>query len=161
MESRSFPFSNDEGRAFAKHRMQDYLYATRNRGATVLASAVNNSVSVKTTNKGVKVELQTNPVNIVKNTVIDLTTDKLAKGLSSKLVGAPLAKVGTTNAGRLNSTGKALVNATGNNVTRKTTETTKRIINKVAKGTEKGAETTLKGVTNQKQEELKKKTNQN
>ena len=32
MESRSFPFSIDEGRAFAKHRMQDYLYATRNRG---------------------------------------------------------------------------------------------------------------------------------
>ena len=130
-------------------------------GATVLASTVNNSIAVKTTGSGLKVEVQKNPVNILKNTVIDLTADKLARGFSKKLVGAPLSKVGTTNAGRLNNTGKALVNATGKNVTRKSTETTKRIIKGVAKGAERGTETTLNGVTNQKREDLKKKTNQN
>jgi RHS repeat-associated protein len=129
-------------------------------GATVLASAVNNSVAIKTTGSGLKVEVQKDPVNILKNTAIDLTTDKLAKGLSSKLVGAPLSKVGTTNAGRLNSTGKALVNATGNNVTRKTTETTKRIIKTVAKAAKEGTNTTLKGVTDNKRQELKDKTDQ-
>jgi len=90
-------------------------------------------------------EVQKNPVNILKNTVIDLTADKLARGFSKKLVWAPLSKVGTTNAGRLNNTGKALVNATGKNVTRKSTETTKRIIKGVAKGAEKTTEAVVNG----------------
>ncbi|MDP4268308.1 MAG: RHS repeat-associated core domain-containing protein, partial [Bacteroidota bacterium] len=129
-------------------------------GAAVLASTINNTVAVKTTGSGLKVDVQKNPVNVLKNTAIDLTADKLAGGLSNKLVGAPLSKVGTTNAGRLSSTGRTLVKGTGNNITRKTTETTKRIIRNVAKGAEKITETTVNGVTNNKRQQLKDKTDQ-
>ncbi|MDD2797223.1 MAG: hypothetical protein PHV20_01380 [Bacteroidales bacterium] len=123
------------------------------------ATAISNTVKVTTSKEGLKTEFQTNPINVIKNTAIDLTVNKAAGKLSSKLVGNPLSKVGTTNAGRLTSGMKTVVKSTGNNITRKVTENVKRVVKTVAKGAAKTTESSTKALMNKKQEEVKKGTN--
>ncbi|AMR32541.1 hypothetical protein A0256_14470 [Mucilaginibacter sp. PAMC 26640] len=122
--------------------------------AKVGAALINNTVEVNTTD-GVKVH---NVKDVLKNTAIDLAADGVAGKIGGKVEGA-LSKVGVTNAGRLSSTARAAVRATGNNVTRATTATVKAGLKVATKVVAQTTESTIKATTNQKRDELKKNTN--
>jgi hypothetical protein len=93
-----------------------------------------------------------------KNTAIDLTINKAAGKAASKYLSSPIAKSVTTKAGRLNNSGKALVKATGNNVTRKTTATVKKVAENTGKAAARTAETGAKGYANPHIQKGKDKT---
>jgi hypothetical protein len=59
----------------------------------------------------------------------------------------------------LSSTARAIVRATGNNVTRATTATVKTGLKVATKVVAQTIESTIKATTNQKRDELKKATN--
>ncbi len=86
-----------------------------------------------------------------------------ADGVACKVGGkleSSLFKVGVTNACRLSSTAKKVVNALGQNVTRATTATVKAGLKATATVAGKAAESTLKVVTNEQPDAAKDKTNQ-
>ncbi|OMP79386.1 MULTISPECIES: hypothetical protein [unclassified Chitinophaga] len=56
-------------------------------------AAINNAVEVKTSENGLQVKVETNAVNLVKNTVMDLAVDAVAAG-AAKNAGKILSTVG-------------------------------------------------------------------
>ena len=122
------------------------------------ASLINNTVKVTTSSTGLKTTVEKNAFNIVKNTAIDIAADKVAGKVGGKLEGA-LSKVGVTNAGRLSSTSRSVVNALGQNVTRSTTATVKAGLKAATTVTAKTVESGLKAASSSKIDELKTKTN--
>lgn len=120
----------------------------------VTAAVINNTVEVNPVT-GVKVN---SAANVVKNTAIDLAADGVANKIGGKIE-AKLSKVGVTNAGKLSSTAKKIVNATGTNVTRATTAAVKNGLQKGTKVAAEASKSTVKVLTNGKKDEIKKNTN--
>ena len=123
------------------------------------AALINNTVKVTTSSTGLNTTVETNALNVVKNTTIDLAADGAAGKIGGKIGGA-LSKVGVTNAGRLSSTAKKVVNALGQNVTRATTATVKAGLKATSTVAGKAAESTVKTATNAQRDAAKDKTNQ-
>ena len=115
------------------------------------AAVINNTVEINTTTG---VTVHKNVGNIIKNTAIDLAADKIAGKAAGKLEGK-LSKVGITNAGGLSRNAKAILKATGHNVTRATKATVKAGIKATAKVAAKATESAIKATTNKQRQELK------
>jgi poly-gamma-glutamate capsule biosynthesis protein CapA/YwtB (metallophosphatase superfamily) len=122
------------------------------------AAVINNTVKVTTDGNGVKVSVDKNPVNIIKNAAIDLATDKLAKGVGGA-AGKIAAKTGLTKSNIVKTTKSALT-AVGKNITRSTNNNVKAAAVKLVKGVEKGAETAGKAIANKPVENMKESTDQ-
>ena len=120
-------------------------------------TVINNTVQVKTSSEGLKVEIQKNAINVIKNTAIDLTVNKVTGKAGSK-VESTINKKLITKAGQLRPTAKTIVKFTGNNVTRKATTTTKKIINKTAQITGKTTTSATKAITKPVKNKIKDKT---
>lgn len=149
---------------------EGFLTSGASIGKTILvkttAAVVNNVVEVKTSSKnakfGVKVDL--NPVNVAKNTAIDLTTDAITGGLAKEAGGATkkaLKSSGVTP-GKLADETKKIIKSTGNNINRSTNNAVKQGSKQAIKGaekvTEKGAEVIIKGKSSGTKDKIKEKT---
>jgi RHS repeat-associated protein len=124
----------------------------------VVGTVVKNTVQVKTSQDGLTVNVEKNAVNIAKNTAIDLAANKLTGKLGGK-VESKITKAGLTNAGALSSTTKAVVRATGTNITRANTASIKKGIETGAKVAEKVTTGAAKAITNPAKNKLKESTN--
>ena len=122
------------------------------------ASVINNTVKVTTSSTGLETTVETNAINVIKNTTIDLATDKVAGMVAGKAEGA-LSKVGVTKAGRLSSSTRTVVHALGQNVTRSTTATVKTGLKTASKVAAQSVGSGLKAAVNSKINELKTRTN--
>ena len=73
---------------------------------SVGAKVVNNTIQIKTTNDGISVKVDKSPVNIVKNTLIDVAAEKFAKVGAGKIMKSA-GKLGLTQS-KLNKVAKML-----------------------------------------------------
>lgn len=105
-------------------------------------AVVNNTVDINPS-KGYKVTVNTDVVNVAKKAATDLVIDGAAGKVGGKVENV-LSKVGVTNAGRLSSTAKKVVNALGQNVTRATTASEKAGLKKATTVAAKTTESTVK-----------------
>jgi len=127
---------------------------------TTGAAIINNTVKVSTSKVGIKIDVETNPINIVKNTAIDVVADKLiGKVAPTNTVQKGLSKVGF-NKGEVAKTIKDTYKATGNIVNRATNESIKSGAKKVVENTSKKvAAAPIKAATKEPKQAVKKATN--
>lgn len=123
--------------------------------AVTVTKAVINNAAEYNSSEGLKTHSVT---DVVKNTAIDLAADGIAGKIGGKVEKA-LSKVCVTNAGRLSSTAKKVVNALGQNVTRANTATVKKGLEAATTVAAKTTESGVKVLTNNKKDEVKKRTN--
>ena len=104
---------------------------------TTGAAIINNTVKVTTSKTGIKVDVEINPINIAKNTAIDVVADKLiGKIAPTTTVQKGLSKAGF-NKGEVAKTIKDTYKATGNVVNRATNESIKSGSKKLVENTSK------------------------
>jgi hypothetical protein len=121
------------------------------------ATVVNNVVEVKTNEKGgVNVKVETNPLNIVKNTLIDVSAEKIGHGVAGKVM-KTLSKTGVTKSA-ITKAAKSVVRSTGAHVTRKVNNAIKAGAKKALETTEKRVESAIKANTSSSVDKVKEAT---
>ena len=118
---------------------------------------VNNTVKVTTSSSGLKTTIETNTVNVVKNTVIDLAVDGAVKGATST-AGKVLSKA-AINKSALVKAARNNLKATGAKITSSVNKTIKAGADKVVKGTTQAVESGAKAFSNGSIDKTKGKTN--
>jgi RHS repeat-associated protein len=121
------------------------------------ATVVNNIVEIKTNDKGgVNVNLHTNPLSIVKNTLIDVSVEKIGHGIAGKTM-KTLSKVGV-NKGAIAKAAKSVVKSTGARVTRNVNNAIKSGSKKLVQATEKRIESGIKAASSSSVDKAKSAT---
>jgi len=135
---------------------EGFLTSGASAGKTLLvkvsATVIKNTVQVKTTEDGISTNIDTEPINVVKNTAIDLSVGAIIKGVSK----LPTSSV---NKGEVVKGVKKVYKKADIDITRKLNEKTKEVVETVVdKTVPKVIEKTTKVLTNEKKKEVKKKT---
>ena len=123
-------------------------------------AVVNNTVKVKTSDGGIHVDVETNPINIAKNAALDYVADKLVgKAVSGKSLQKTLSKTGF-NQGQVAKAIKDTYKDIGKPITRATNQAIKSGSKKLVENTSKKLSAApVKAATKVLKEDTKKKTN--
>jgi hypothetical protein len=120
-------------------------------------TVINNVVEIKTSSDGLRVKVETNAVNVIKNTLLDVAVDKGASKIGSKVLGR-LSKAGF-NKGSVTKWAKNIIRNRGVHITRKLNQAIKENATKAVEQVGKTAENAVKAAAMPSADKIKEATN--